>query len=149
MNNDKIIFGISRFSNIGGITCYINSILHILQQVPIFADYIYSKHFVESLKQNIPQEHLMKQTTSYELHRLFIASINNDNSSITPTTFKNVIGTKNSMWNERNHQDSQEFLSFLWHHQFHPLRNAREGIGLRCRPQRGSAIGLCRDRPHL
>ena len=113
MNNDKIIVGISRFSNIGGITCYINSILHILQQVPIFADYIYSEHFVESLKQNFPQEHLMKQTTSYELHRLFIASINNDNSSITPTTFKNIIGTKNSMWNERNHQDSQEFLSFL------------------------------------
>ena len=35
------------------------------------------------------------------------------------------------------------------HHQFHPVRNARQGAGLRRRPEGGAAPGLRRGRPHL
>lgn len=110
MESQKYKYGISRFNSIGGITCYMNSILHILQQVPIFADYIYTSSFLDNLKKKkLP----IKSTVTYELYRLFTASMNHDDMAITPTSFKNIIGEKNEMWNEHNHQDSQEFLSFL------------------------------------
>ena len=36
---------VCRFESINGITCYINSILHILQQIPIFSEYIYNYYY--------------------------------------------------------------------------------------------------------
>ena len=47
---EKIKYGICRYNNIGDITCYINSILHILQQIPIFADFIYTCSYSDILK---------------------------------------------------------------------------------------------------
>ena len=105
--NEEII-SLSRYNNIMGITCYINSILHILQQVPTFANFIYDFDF-EIIKKNSD----INTFVIYELFRLFKTSIDNENSVITPTSFKNLIGEKNDMWNEFNHQDSQEFFSFL------------------------------------
>jgi len=105
-------YGISRYNNIAGITCYMNSILHILQQIPIFADYIYTASFSDSLKEKFNEEQI-KNSITFGLYKLFNASMNNDDVSITPTSFKHVIGLKNEMWNEFNHQDSQEFFSFL------------------------------------
>ncbi len=123
----SIKFGISKYKNILGITCYMNSILHILQQVPIFMEYISQAKFrdtiiqkinyrIENLKPDIPvpeKETLLKEYVIFELFRLFKTSLENDDSSITPTTFKSLIGKKNDMWNEYNHQDSQEFFNFL------------------------------------
>lgn len=110
----KIKYGICRYSNINGITCYMNSILHILQQVPIFADYIYTGKvaniFAEKYNNN---KDGIKSTVFYQLSRLFSTSMNNVDMVITPTSFKHIIGEKNNMWNENNHQDSQEFLNFL------------------------------------
>lgn len=107
-NKDKIIkYGVSRYNNIMGITCYMNSILHILQQIPIFVKYIYNFEF-EGLLLNDKNNYVI-----YELYRLFKISIEKDNSIITPKTFKKIIGEKNNMWNEFNHQDSQEFFNFL------------------------------------
>jgi ubiquitin C-terminal hydrolase len=113
MESQQLKYGISRFNNIGGITCYINSILHILQQIPIFADYVYSGSFADIIKKKFLTEDAIKSTVSFELFRLFNASMNNDDTTITPTSFKQTIGKKNDMWNEHNHQDSQEFLNFL------------------------------------
>jgi ubiquitin C-terminal hydrolase len=120
-------FGTSKFKNIMGITCYMNSILHILQHVPIFMEYISQAKFRNTIIQKIEhqiktkklednyenREELIKQFVIFELFRLFKISLENDDSSITPTSFKKVIGTKNDMWNEYNHQDSQEFFTFL------------------------------------
>jgi ubiquitin C-terminal hydrolase len=47
------------------------------------------------------------------LYRLFKTSLDKDNVIITPSSFKKLIGEKNDMWNEYNHQDSQEFFNFL------------------------------------
>ena len=113
-DSEEIKYGICRYSNINGITCYMNSILHILQQIPIFADYVFMGCSIDVLKEksNNNQDNI-KLNVVYELCRLFFTSMTNDNKVITPTSFKNIIGKKNDTWNEFNHQDSQEFLSFL------------------------------------
>jgi ubiquitin C-terminal hydrolase len=126
----EIKYGVSKYKNIMGITCYMNSILHILQQIPIFTEYITQAKFKDSVIYKIEKqieskqfdnleseyyarEELLKKNVIFELFRLFKISLENDDSAITPTTFKNLIGTKNDMWNELNHQDSQEFFTFL------------------------------------
>lgn len=113
-DSEQIKYGICRYSNINGITCYMNSILHILQQIPIFADYVFMGCSIDVLKEksNNNQDNI-KLNVVYELCRLFFTSMTNDNKVIIPTSFKNIIGKKNDTWNEFNHQDSQEFLSFL------------------------------------
>jgi ubiquitin C-terminal hydrolase len=80
-----------------------NSILHILQQLPDFAKYIYNYNNNNNNNNNI----------IYQLHLLFKNSLDNNDAVIIPTSFKKIIGDKNNMWNEFNHQDSQEFLIFL------------------------------------
>lgn len=120
---ETIKYGVSKYKNIMGITCYMNSILHILQQIPIFTEYITQAKFKDvilnkienQLKSNnfITKEEALKQYVIFELFRLFKISLENDDSSITPTTFKMLIGKKNDMWDENNHQDSQEFFTFL------------------------------------
>lgn len=122
---DIIKLGVSRYKNIMGITCYMNSILHILQQVPLFVKYIYSFEFENILLNKIINtDNIINNYVIYELYRLFKASIDNDNSIINPRTFKKLIGTKNDMWNEINHQDSQEFFNFL-------ISQIKEEIGIK------------------
>ena len=41
--------GCSKYKNMNGVTCYMNSILAILQQSPLFPDYIVSGKFKEYL----------------------------------------------------------------------------------------------------
>jgi ubiquitin carboxyl-terminal hydrolase 8 len=111
---DKILYGICRYNNMGGVTCYMNSILHILQQIPIFADYVFNGTFSKTLIEKCNgDEDKIKVTISYELYRLFNVSMSRDDMAITPSSFKKCIGKKNDMWDENNHQDSQEFLTFL------------------------------------
>jgi ubiquitin C-terminal hydrolase len=105
--------GISKFNNINGVTCYMGSILHILQQVPVFADYMYNLSYAQTIKNKFLDEDKITQTITYSLWNLFNVSMTHDNISISPDTFKKNIGLKNSMWNEHRHQDSQEFFSFL------------------------------------
>jgi ubiquitin C-terminal hydrolase len=124
-NNLKcdIKLGVSKYKNIMGVTCYMNSILHILQQIPIFIEYISQAKFndilLNKIKNKIDQnpelndEKLIKDFVVFELFRLFKTSLENDDCSITPTTFKTLIGKKNDMWDEFNQQDSQEFFNFL------------------------------------
>lgn len=124
---DKVKFGVCKFKNIMGITCYMNSILHILQQIPIFAEWITQAKFRDTIMKKINHhitknnlednydnnEELLKNYVIFELFRLFKISLENDDSAITPTSFKRIIGIKNDIWNEKNHQDSQEFFTFL------------------------------------
>jgi ubiquitin carboxyl-terminal hydrolase 8 len=113
-DSKKIKYGICKYNNIGGYTCYINSILHILQQVHVFVDFILTHTYVDVLiDKSSGDENYIKNCVTYELFRLFFASTTHDNIAITPISFKNICGQKNDIWNETNHQDSQEFLSFL------------------------------------
>lgn len=128
---EPVKFGVSKYKNIMGVTCYMNSILHILQQTPTFVEYITQAKFRDGIMKKInkkilselteststslvnEEEKQLKEFVIFELFRLFKTSLENDDSSITPTTFKTLIGKKNDMWNEYNHQDSQEFFNFL------------------------------------
>jgi len=109
-----ISYGICKFKNINGITCYINSILHIFQQIPIFADYFFTGQFADILKDKYENnKEAIQNTVSFELYKLLKISMTRDDATITPTSFKKTIGKKNEMWNEYRHQDSQEFVNFL------------------------------------
>ncbi len=131
-------FGVSKYKNIMGVTCYMNSILHILQQTPVFTEYISQAKFKDTIMKKIgkkliafeeptesQKEQELKEFVIFELFRLFKTSLENDDSSITPTSFKHLIGKKNDMWNEYNHQDSQEFLTFL-------ISQLEEEAGMKC-----------------
>ena len=99
--DDTIKIGISKYRNDNGISCYINSILHILQQLPIFSDYLVTGKFLDDLSIDIKNDtSKLNDLVIYELSRLFKFSHENDNSTITPITFKKLIGTKNFMWAE-------------------------------------------------
>jgi ubiquitin C-terminal hydrolase len=108
-----IKLGISKYRNNDGISCYVNSILHIMQQLPLFSDYLISGKFLNIIKNKINNNINIKTFVIYELYRLFKLSYENDNINITPDTFKKLIGTKNEIWAELEQQDSQEFYIFL------------------------------------
>jgi ubiquitin C-terminal hydrolase len=98
---DKHI-GVSKFKNMGA-TCYLNSILHILQEIPEFQEFMINN---DSL--------IHSKTHIYEaLHKLFKLSSENDDKVIIPASFKKLIGQKSDIWDGYDQQDSQEFFSFL------------------------------------
>ena len=105
MDTDKL--GISKFNNINGITCYMNSILVILQQIPILSDYIRSGKFKELINEDY------KNTITYQLYILFRISIDLDNANLTPSSFKKICQTKDPTWGEFQQQDSAQFIEFL------------------------------------
>jgi len=111
--------GISKYCNMGGVTCYMNSILAILQQTPIFADYIVDGSFYKYLMKNIKikksddfTEKLL-ETVTFNIYRLFFHSLSSDDASITPTSFRRSISKINPIWGEYAHQDSQELFNFI------------------------------------
>jgi ubiquitin carboxyl-terminal hydrolase 8 len=133
---EQIEFGVSKLRNIDGVTCYMNSVLHILQQCPEFIQFITQVQFrdtimkkIESkkLKESLSEEQeikVLKNFLVFELFRLFKTSHENDDSIIAPNRFKQIVGDKNDMWNERRYQDSQEFFNFL-------ISNIQEDCGLK------------------
>jgi ubiquitin carboxyl-terminal hydrolase 8 len=100
---------IARFININGVTCYMNSILTILQQMPIFTDFIMSKIYKDDL---IIKSKNLSNTIIFQLYNLFEVSLSSD-INIRPISFRQSISNKDSMWGTRQQQDSQEFLTFL------------------------------------
>ena len=110
-----INIGISKYRNTGN-TCYLNSILSILQQTPLFADYLITNKIAKFLKlNNLNEKDKFKilNKVYYQLAQLFIASVSNDDCVITPTSFKSVVGKVNNIFQGNQQQDSQEFFSFL------------------------------------
>ena len=99
--DDKKHIGVSKFKNMGA-TCYMNSILHILQEIPEFQEFIINNN-LEGYNKPIYES----------LHKLFKLSSQNNDKIITPTSFKKIIGEKSDIWSGYEQQDSQEFFSFL------------------------------------
>ena len=101
------MINISKFKNINGITCYMNSILNILYQTPYFINFILNKEFT------INSKNKKNSIMIDELYSLFKTTFDNPNSIIEPVLFKHKAGLCNNVWNENNQQDSQEFLLFI------------------------------------
>jgi ubiquitin C-terminal hydrolase len=95
-----ITLGISKFKNNDGVSCYMISILHILQQI---------SEFTNNLLNNKPK----KNTITLELFKLIKLSLSKDNINISPISFKKIITKKNNIWGDFEHQDSQEFYTFI------------------------------------
>ena len=117
INESRIVtpikLGVSKFNNINGVTCYMNSILAILQQLPVFSDYYLTLKFKDALSQNCENIYDTLGTITYNFYKLIHISHMNDNMNITPKTFRKVISQKDFIWGEHQQQDSQEFLNFL------------------------------------
>jgi len=122
MSTEENTYG--RYKNMGN-TCYMGSILHILQYVPIFANYFYTGDFNKAIinKAGADKDKL-QEYVSYHIFRLFNYSLTNNNITITPETFRECIGEKCDMWLENSHQDSQEFLNFI-------ISQVEEEIGIK------------------
>lgn len=104
VSTENKIYGVSRFKNIDGISCYIVSILHIIQQIKSFTNFITT---------DIDFTKFLNSPITYQLYKLIKASLENENIRIGPKSFKKSIAKKNSRWGEMEHQDSQEFYNFL------------------------------------
>ena len=84
-NGPIIKLGVSKYKNIMGITCYMNSILHILQQTPLFIHYISQFKFKDVLSQKVEllanknltdnKVAIVKTFVIFELFRLFKTSL--------------------------------------------------------------------------
>ena len=108
--------GVSRFYNIDNVTCYMNSILAVLQQTPIFTDYILTGRFKDILLLNPKFSNdinKLEYSILLSFHNLLYLSHTNDNVVIRPTKFRKIIELKDSTWGNKEQQDSQEFLTFL------------------------------------
>ena len=107
----ELELGLSRFKNIDGVSCYMVSILHILQQIPILRKFIRYDKYMKCIENKVTNN--INNFVIYELSRAIKLSLDNDNIKIAPNSFKKIMGKKNSMWTEIEHQDSQEFYIYL------------------------------------
>jgi ubiquitin C-terminal hydrolase len=93
------------YNNYRGNLCYLNSILHILHNMPIFFKYICNL--------NIYNE----DTLIYELKKLFINSlidnIDYNIEKINHISFYKKLCELSDIWDNNEQQDSQELLTFI------------------------------------
>lgn len=118
------IIGISKFKNINTVTCYMNSILVILQQSPLFCDYIVYGKFKKLLDKNKYNQDDFNNLISYQIHKLFKISMTLDNAVITPSSLRSACSKKDFSWGDQVQQDSSEFTQFL-------ISNIEEEIGMK------------------
>lgn len=111
--------GISKFRNIGGVTCYMNSILSILQQTDLVCDYIITGKFKDNLLSNLNKLNSFSEiedTVIFQLHKLFNVSLSIENGVVTPTSLRKVCALKDTIynrWGSMEQQDSPDFLLFI------------------------------------
>tara|TARA_A100001015_G_scaffold295926_1_gene375507 strand:+ start:312 stop:2111 length:1800 start_codon:yes stop_codon:yes gene_type:complete len=112
--------GISKFKNIGHVTCYMNSILSVIQQSNLLCDYILTGSFRDFLMFNLSKkdnenESNFENTIIYQLYKLFTVSASMNNGVVTPTSLRKVASLKDFSfrWASHQQQDSAEFLLFI------------------------------------
>ena len=84
-----------------------NSILAILQQIPIFSDYIVSGKFKELLK-----DEDFTSKISYQLHKLFRISMSMDNANLTPSSLRKICSEKDYVGAKINNKIHLNFYNF-------------------------------------
>jgi ubiquitin C-terminal hydrolase len=100
--------GMTRLINIDGISCYMISITHILFHIEDFVNFFKTKDYIKYIDEDNKNKLL-----TYQLQQIIMCSVNISDIRIEPIKFKKLINSIDSMWNYTDHQDSQEFYSFL------------------------------------
>jgi ubiquitin carboxyl-terminal hydrolase 8 len=113
INISDIKYGICRFNNNSGVICYMNSIFAVLQQTPILVDYILTGKFKDRLLLNHTNNAELIDSILFQFYNIIKISHTYDNFKINPDSFRRAATIKNNMWGKHQHQDSQEFLTFL------------------------------------
>lgn len=101
--------GCSKYINNNGVSCYRNSILAILQNLPFFTEHIVNINHIKKFIENKTEEEI-QNTATYQLFKLFFISLSNDNTDLNPSSLTSLMAKKNSMWGEVEQQDSLEYL---------------------------------------
>lgn len=99
----------AKFSNKNGISCYRNSILAILQNLPLFSEYLTNIDDFKNFYNNYKGDKI-ENTITYQLFKLFNTSFDNPNATLNPSSLNKIMGMKNEMWTELEQQDSTEYL---------------------------------------
>lgn len=101
----------SKYKNKDGVSCYRNSILAILQSLPIFSDHIMDiENFMEFHKKCEIEEKDVTRTITYQIFKLFNLSLDNPSANLNPQSFTKTMIVKNDIWGQRSQQDSSEYL---------------------------------------
>jgi len=105
----------AKFKNNEGYCCYRNSIISILQSLPIFSEYVTDKEeFIKFYQECKKKDIDINKTVTYQIFKLFNLSLDNPDANLNPRSFGEVMISKNPMWGEVEQQDSSEyFLSVL------------------------------------
>jgi ubiquitin C-terminal hydrolase len=103
------MLGCSKYLNNNGVSCYRNSILAILQNLPFFTDHIININHIKKFISDKTEEEIIN-TATYQLFKLFFVSLSNDNTDLNPESLTKLMTKKNSMWGEVEQQDSLEYL---------------------------------------
>ena len=131
-----IVRGLSGLNNIGN-TCYLNSILQCISSLDVFRswlkknkyyDRLYSNKLFELANKFRAENNIDKNTSVYVksedieeackdslVNRLaeIMKTLWNENCTITPTSFKKILGENCSTFNGLNQNDSQEVLNLI------------------------------------
>lgn len=101
----------SKYKNKDGVSCYRNSILAILQSLPIFSDHVINlENFMEFYNKCESEEKDITRTITYQLFKLFNLSLDNPSANLNPQSFTKTMIMKNDIWGQRAQQDSSEYL---------------------------------------
>ncbi len=122
--------GLAGLLNMGN-TCYLNSVLQVLSNIPKFREYFISKEYYSQLISYVKKIHcdinnlnnhseiaiFVPNTLSYQFERLFKAIWNHDNDQIPiyrPLTFRKLIASKYKHFNNYSQQDAHECISAIF-----------------------------------
>ncbi|EPZ34470.1 cysteine proteinase [Rozella allomycis CSF55] len=102
--------GLCGLKNLGN-TCFMNSSLQCLSSTLPLTRYFLNGSFKKHINKSNPMGYKGNVAEAY--NDVLKALWSGDNSYVTPTTFKTVIGKYANRFEGNDQQDSQEFLSFL------------------------------------
>lgn len=119
-SEEEIELGQSRIRNMGN-TCYMNSVIQLINHTPLLREYILSCEYVDVLKSILNTDNEMdeneiknefKTKVIYQLHRI-MKIMWSKNCLVTPASFKKLLAKKNDMYAGFAQHDSQEFLIYI------------------------------------